>query len=99
MAKLNDPQRAQRYVDRWVTIPDLTQQDAVRAGFRAGLRAAKADSVPEAKACRDELQRRFLFLVRHGLWDEYMASGFVTPNAELKGGASAPGFDRPAPIR
>ena len=89
MAKLNGPQRAQRYAERWVTLPGLTQQDAVRAGFRAGLRAAKADSVPESKVCRDELQRRFLFLVQHGLRDEYLASGFVTPNAALTGAATS----------
>lgn len=79
--KLNDVQRAQRYADRWVTIPQLTQQDAVRAGFRAGLKAAKGDLVPRVNADRDEPQARFLFLVRKGLWDEYQAQRYKTGGA------------------
>lgn len=82
MAKLNEPQRAQRYADRWVMIPDLTQQDAVRAGFRAGLRAAKGDLVPRINADRDELRARFEFMVRNGLWDAYQAQRYgPTPPA------------------
>jgi hypothetical protein len=86
--KLNDVQRAQRYADRWATIPQLTQQEAVRAGFRAGLKAAKSDLVPRVNADREELQARFLFLVRKGLWDEFQAQRYAsggernTPNTE-----------------
>ena len=76
--KLNDVQRAQRYADRWVTIPQITQQEAVRAGFRAGLKAAKGDLVPRVNADRDELQARFLFLVRKGLWDEFQAQRYAS---------------------
>lgn len=76
--KLNDVQRAQRYADRWVTVPTMTQQEAVRAGFRAGLKAAKGDLVPRVNADRDELGARFDFLVRRGLWDEYQAWRFST---------------------
>lgn len=71
--KLNDVQRAQRFADRWKTLP-VSQQDAVRAAFRAGLRAERRDHARIAKANIAQMRAMFFFLARRGLWEEFTAT-------------------------
>lgn len=73
MAKLNLPQRAQRFADQFIDSPDVTKRDAARYGFSQGFRAHQRDVRTKMIDDRHELARRFYFLSKHGLWEKYLA--------------------------
>ena len=73
MGKSNLPQRAKKYADNFRTAPDLTLQHAACAGFRAGFDAHKRDVRQRLNELEDECRRRFYYLSKMGLWNDYEA--------------------------
>jgi hypothetical protein len=73
MAKTTLPQRAKKYADNFSAAPDLTLQHAACAGFRAGFEAHKRDVRPTVHDLEDECRRRFYYLSKTGLWEDYQA--------------------------
>ena len=73
MSKSTLPQRAKKYADNFNASQGLTLQHAACAGFRAGFEAHKRDVRPTLHDLEDECRRRFYYLSKMGLWDEYEA--------------------------
>lgn len=73
MSKSTLPQRAKKYADNFRSAPDLTLKHAACAGFRAGFEAHKRDVRQTLHDLEDECRRRFYYLIKTGLWDDYQA--------------------------
>ena len=73
MSKSTLPQRAKKYADNFNASQDMTLQHAACAGFRAGFEAHKRDVRPTLHDLEDECRRRFYYLSKMGLWDDYLA--------------------------
>lgn len=72
--KLTLLQRAQRFADRTAGVGDVYEMQMARYGFSQGFLAHQRDVRAKMLDDRHELARRFYFLVRRGLWDEYQAA-------------------------